>query len=88
MYRCWYIRYIWQNMHIISYYETILLLKKMHKQNTYDDKYANNWESKLTCNSGNASDSNDATSTLYFPTLGHLIDSGLQMPLNKHPLIK
>lgn len=29
----------------------------------------------LTCNSGNASDSNDAISTLYFPTVGHLRDS-------------
>lgn len=34
-----------------------------------------NW---LTCNSGNASDSNDAKSTLYFPTVGHLKDSGLR----------
>ena len=32
----------------------------------------------LTCSSGNASDSKDATSTLYFPTVGHLTDSGLQ----------
>jgi len=34
--------------------------------------------SSLTCSSGNASDSKDATSTLYFPTVGHLTDSGLQ----------
>lgn len=32
-----------------------------------------------TCNSGNANASKDAISTLYFPTLGHLRDSGLQL---------
>lgn len=32
----------------------------------------------LTCSSGNANDSKDATSTLYFPTVGHLTDSELQ----------
>ncbi|KAJ1403850.1 hypothetical protein SESBI_26974 [Sesbania bispinosa] len=55
----------------------------MHNQNICDKQYANNGESKLTCNSGSASDSKDAISTLYFPTLGHLRDSGLPpMPLN------
>jgi len=36
-------------------------------------------ESTQTCNSGSASDSKDATSTLYLPTLGHPGDSGLQI---------
>eukprot|EP00268_Persea_americana_P005023 TRINITY_DN11678_c0_g1_i7.p1 TRINITY_DN11678_c0_g1~~TRINITY_DN11678_c0_g1_i7.p1 ORF type:complete len:109 (+),score=16.78 TRINITY_DN11678_c0_g1_i7:500-826(+) len=34
--------------------------------------------SSLTCSSGIAKDSNDAVSTLYFPTLGHLRDSALE----------
>ena len=34
-------------------------------------------EAKRTCNSGKANDSNDATSTLYLPTVDHLMDSTL-----------
>lgn len=69
---------------ICIYSRTMKLRKKKKlKQNIYDKQYAaNHGESNLTCNSGSASDSKDATSTLYFPTLGHLRDSGLPMPLN------
>lgn len=48
------------------------------KKNAYDIK-----ESEHTCNSGSASDSKDATSTLYLPTLGHPTDSGLQIQCHK-----
>jgi len=43
-----------------------LICCKEKKANRKDIK-----KSKQTCNSGSASDSKDATSTLYLPTLGH-----------------
>jgi N-acyl-L-homoserine lactone synthetase len=36
-----------------------------------------------TCSSGKAIDSKDAMSTLYLPTLGHVIDSWLPTERNK-----
>lgn len=45
------------------------------KYNQYTSiKWLTSWP---TCNSGNANDSNEAKSTLYLPTVGHLKDSGL-----------
>jgi hypothetical protein len=61
----------------------------MNKLATYhSNKGQGNISELLTCNSGNASDSKDATSTLYFPTVGHLADSGLQDTTNLDAMIR